>query len=65
MVALAGGQAVLLVFEDAHWCDPTSLKVLEAVIDRIPSGGGIGGDHLPARVRAALGRTGQRYTGKP
>jgi len=33
--ALATQQPLLLIFEDAHWCDPTSLEVMSAVIDRI------------------------------
>jgi class 3 adenylate cyclase/pimeloyl-ACP methyl ester carboxylesterase len=33
---LAGDQPVLLVFEDLHWIDPTSLELLGLLIDRIP-----------------------------
>lgn len=32
---LAPRAPVLMVFEDAHWADPTSLEVLDRVIDRI------------------------------
>jgi class 3 adenylate cyclase len=37
MVALAEQQPVLLVFEDVHWCDATSLEALSVMIDRIPN----------------------------
>jgi predicted ATPase len=33
--ALARHNPVLLVFEDAHWADPTSLEVITALIDKI------------------------------
>lgn len=33
--ALARSSPVLMVFEDAHWCDPTSLELLDRVVDRI------------------------------
>jgi len=32
---LARGRAVLLIFEDAHWTDSTSLELLDLVVDRI------------------------------
>ena len=32
---LAAHRPVLLVFEDAHWIDPTSLELLERTIDRV------------------------------
>jgi class 3 adenylate cyclase/predicted ATPase len=37
--ALARQNPVLMIFEDAHWTDPTSLEVLGRIIDRIPSVG--------------------------
>jgi class 3 adenylate cyclase/predicted ATPase len=33
--ALARQNPVLMIFEDAHWADPTSLEVLGRVVDRI------------------------------
>ncbi|SDR49842.1 SAM domain (Sterile alpha motif) [Rhizobiales bacterium GAS113] len=33
--ALARQNAVLMIFEDAHWTDPTSLEVFGRVVDRI------------------------------
>jgi predicted ATPase/class 3 adenylate cyclase len=35
--ALTHGSPVLMVFEDAHWSDPTSLEVLGRIVDRIRS----------------------------
>ncbi len=32
---LAARQTVLMVFEDAHWADPTSLELLEQIVDRV------------------------------
>jgi class 3 adenylate cyclase/predicted ATPase len=32
---LTGSSAVLMIFEDAHWADPSSLEVLGRAIDRI------------------------------
>jgi class 3 adenylate cyclase/tetratricopeptide (TPR) repeat protein len=34
---LAARQPVLLLFEDAHWSDPTSLELLDLIIDRVPA----------------------------
>jgi class 3 adenylate cyclase/predicted ATPase/ABC-type transport system involved in cytochrome c biogenesis ATPase subunit len=33
--ALARSSPVVIVFEDAHWSDPTSLELLDRVVDRI------------------------------
>jgi hypothetical protein len=35
--ALAGQRPVLLIFEDAHWIDPSSLELLGLVVERIRS----------------------------
>lgn len=35
LAALARQQPVLMIFEDAHWIDPTSLEVLGRTVDRI------------------------------
>jgi predicted ATPase len=37
MEALARQTPVLMIFEDAHWTDPTSLEVLGRIIDRVRS----------------------------
>ena len=34
---LARQRAVLIVLEDAHWCDPTTLELFEQVVERIRS----------------------------
>ncbi len=34
---LAARQPVLMLFEDAQWSDPTSLELLELIIDRVPA----------------------------
>jgi class 3 adenylate cyclase/predicted ATPase len=33
--ALARGNPVLMIFEDAHWADPTSLELFGRIVDRI------------------------------
>src|SRR5262249_54180392 len=33
---LAARQPVLIIFEDAHWVDPTSLELLTAMVERVP-----------------------------
>ena len=35
LVGLASRDPVLMVFEDAHWIDPTSLEVINRTVDRI------------------------------
>ena len=35
LAGLARRQPVLMIFEDAHWIDPTSLEVLGRIVDRI------------------------------
>ena len=37
LAGLASQQPVLMIFEDAHWIDPTSLEVLGRAVDRIRS----------------------------
>ena len=35
VAVLAGRQPLLLLIEDAHWSDPTSLELLDLIIDRV------------------------------
>jgi predicted ATPase len=35
MEALARADPVLMIFEDAHWADPTSLEAIGRAVDRI------------------------------
>ena len=37
MEALSRQNPVLMIFEDAHWTDPTSLEVFGRVVDRVRS----------------------------
>ncbi|HEV2545955.1 MAG TPA: AAA family ATPase [Stellaceae bacterium] len=37
VAGLAGQQPVVMVCEDAHWIDPTSLELLDLIVDRVPS----------------------------
>jgi class 3 adenylate cyclase/predicted ATPase len=37
LVALSRQNTVLMIFEDAHWIDPTSLELFGRIVDRIPS----------------------------
>ena len=41
---------VLVVFEDAHWIDPTSRELLDLTVDRVGTAGPAG-HHLPARFQ--------------
>jgi class 3 adenylate cyclase/predicted ATPase len=34
---LASREPVLMLFEDAHWSDPTSIELLDAVVERVPA----------------------------
>jgi hypothetical protein len=34
---LAAREPVLAVFEDVHWIDPTSLELLDLIVDRVPT----------------------------
>ena len=35
MEALSRSNPILMIFEDVHWIDPTSLKVLGRIVDRL------------------------------
>ena len=35
--SLTGKQPVLIIFEDAHWIDPTSLELLELTVPAVAS----------------------------
>ena len=37
VVALSRQNPVLMIFEDAHWTDPTSLELLGRIVDKIPT----------------------------
>ena len=37
VAALSRQNPVLMIFEDAHWIDPTSLELFSRIVDRIPT----------------------------
>jgi predicted ATPase/DNA-binding winged helix-turn-helix (wHTH) protein len=37
IVALSHRSPVLMIFEDAHWADPTSLELFARIVDKIPT----------------------------
>ena len=51
---------VLMIFEDAHWTDPTSLEVFGRVVDRIRDPSRAADRDVPAGIRSALDRTAAR-----
>jgi class 3 adenylate cyclase len=53
--AEARRRPVLMVFEDAHWVDPTSREVLDLSVDRVRHLPVTAGDHLPPRIPSAVG----------
>ena len=59
--AEARHRPVLMVFEDAHWIDPTSRELLDLTVDRVRRSAGAAGDHLSSRIPAALGRPRPRH----
>ena len=56
IAALSHSNPVLMIFEDAHWSDPTSLEVLRLAIERLVRHRVSADRDVPARVRAALVR---------
>jgi predicted ATPase len=53
IVALSRQNPLLMIFEDAHWIDPTTLELFGRVVDRIPTSRAVD-CYVQARVRAAL-----------
>ena len=51
--AEARHRPVLMVFEDAHWIDPTSRELLDLTVDRVRHAAGAAGDHLSSGIPAA------------
>ena len=52
--ALAQAKPVLMIFEDAHWIDPTSLEAVGRTVERLRTLGGAADRHLSTGVRAAV-----------
>jgi class 3 adenylate cyclase len=55
---LAARQPLLMLFEDAHWSDPTSLELYDLIIDRVPALRAL--RHIPAGVQSAVDRPAAR-----
>ena len=51
---LAAHQPVLMVFEDVHWIDPTSLELLSLAIDEIKTARNLDAGNGPPEIHAAL-----------
>ncbi len=51
-----GSRPVLMLFEDAHWIDPTSRELLDLTVDRVRAAAGPAGRHLSARIPAGVER---------
>ena len=60
MEALARQSPVLMIFEDAHWTDPTSLEAFGRTVDRIAASSRAADRDVPAGIRSALDRTAAR-----
>ena len=58
--ALSRQNPVLMIFEDAHWTDPTSLEMFGRIVDRVRSLPCAADRDVPSRVRAAVDRTALR-----
>ena len=50
MEGLAKKKPLLILFEDAHWADATSLEVLDLLLKSFATAGAVT-DHLPSRIR--------------
>ena len=48
--ALSSTNPVLMIFEDAHWIDPTSLEAVGRAVDRIRNSWRVAGRYIPARI---------------
>ena len=56
MEALARQNPVLMIFEDAHWTDPTSLEAFSRIVDRIRTLRGAADRDVSTGVRPAVDR---------
>ena len=50
LVSQAQKSPVLLLFEDAHWVDPTTKLLLDRIVDLIKDLAGSDGHNIQARV---------------
>ena len=58
-------EPVLMIFEDVHWADPTSLEAFGRAVDRISNSSRAADRDLPAGIRAAVDRTTTRHSPHP
>ena len=59
--ALSQSQPVLMIFEDAHWIDPTSLEAVGRTVDRLRTLGALLIVTYRPGVRATVDWSGLRY----
>ena len=59
MEALTQQNPVLMIFEDAHWIDPTSLEAFGRAVDRIKTLRGVADRYVPAGIRSRPGSDGR------
>ena len=57
LAGLTRQRPVLMIVEDAHWVDPTSLEVFGRTVDQNKDSSGVAHRNLPPRVQRALGWT--------
>ncbi len=57
LAGLARQQPVLMILEDAHWADPTSLEAFGRAVDRIQDFSGAVRRHLPPGIQRTVGGT--------
>ena len=56
---------MLMIFEDAHWADPSSLEVFGLIVDKIEALAGAAVRDFPAGIRRALDRATARGGAHP
>ena len=48
--ALSQPKPVLMIFEDVHWVDPTSLELFGRTVDRVKNSSGAVDRHIPSGI---------------
>ena len=65
LVGDATNRPLLLVVEDLHWSDPTTIELLERIVTGLASAAGRVRAHVPRRLRAAMGALAGRRRRRP